>query len=70
MAVVDLFQHAVQLAADPLVLTDTKDLGDFVGGETKQTQFTGALENLVDRKIPPEEEIPTVFDLVQRVIAT
>ena len=36
MAVVELFQHAVQLAANSLVLADAEDLGDLVGGEAKQ----------------------------------
>ena len=52
------------------MLADAEDLGDLVGGETKKTQLAGALENLVDRKIPPEEEISLVLDLVERVLAT
>ena len=34
-----------------------------------QAELAGALENLVDREIPPEEEFPAVLDLVQRVLA-
>ena len=69
MSMIELFQHAVQLAANPLVLADAKDLGDLVGGEAKYSQLTGALEDLVNREIPPEDEITAVFDLVQRVVA-
>jgi len=35
MAVIELFQHTVQLAAQPLVLADAEDLRDLVGGQTK-----------------------------------
>jgi hypothetical protein len=30
---VELFQHAVQLAANSLVLANSEDLGDLVGGQ-------------------------------------
>jgi len=35
MVVIELFQHAVQFAAQPLVLAYPEDLRDLVGGETK-----------------------------------
>jgi hypothetical protein len=35
MPVVEFFQHAVQLAAQSLVLAHPEDLGDGVGGEAK-----------------------------------
>jgi hypothetical protein len=35
MTVVELFQHAMQLAADSLVLAHAEDLGDLVGSEAK-----------------------------------
>src|SRR5207244_5174903 len=54
---------------DSLVLAYTKDLGDFVGGEAKHSQLSRTLEDLVDRGIPPKEEIAAVLDLVQRVVA-
>ena len=65
VAVVELLQHAVQLAAKPLVFADTEDLRDFVGGEAEQTQLTGALEEFVNGEIPPEDEIAAVLCLVQ-----
>src|SRR5919108_420071 len=68
VAMVELFQHAVQLAANPLVFADTEDLGDLVGGEAEQTQLTGALEDLVNWEIAPEDEIAAVLDLIQRVV--
>jgi hypothetical protein len=64
---VEPFQHAVQLAAHPLVLADAEDLGDFVGGEAEYSQLTGALEDLVDGEMAPEDEVAAVLDLIQRV---
>ena len=64
MPMVEFFQHAMQLATDPFVLADTKDLGDLFGGESKHSQLAGALEDLVDRRIPPEDEIAAVLYLV------
>ncbi len=64
MPMVEFFQHAVQLATDPFVLADTKDLGDFFGDESKHSQLAGALEDLADRRIPPEDEIAAVLYLV------
>ena len=69
VSMIELFQHAVQLAAHSLVFADAKDLGDLVGGEMKQFQLAGALEHFVDGEMPPEQEIAAVFDLVQRVLA-
>src|SRR6516225_9375780 len=69
VSMIELFQHAVQLAAHSLVLADAKDLGDLVGGQAEYAQLTGALEDFVDGEIPPEQEIAAVFDLIQRVLA-
>src|SRR3989442_5027840 len=69
MPMVELFQHAVQLATDSLVLAHAEDLSDFVRGEAKHSQLTGAFEDLVDGKVAPKDEIATVLDLVQRVVA-
>jgi hypothetical protein len=69
MPMVEHYQRAVQLAAHSLVLADAKDLGDLVGGETKQSKLAGAFEDFVDGEMPPEQKIAAVFDLVQRVLA-
>src|SRR6516164_6854117 len=55
VSMIELFQHAVQLAAHSLVFADAKDLGDLVGGETKQSQLAGAFEDFVDGEMPPEQ---------------
>ena len=63
MTMIQLFQHAVQLAPDSFVFADTEDRNNLVGGEPKQSQVTGAFE------IPPEQEITAVFDLVDGIVA-
>src|SRR5712691_9498887 len=68
MPVVELFQHAVQFAAESPVLTDAKDLSDDVGGQAKHTQFARALEDLMKGEMPPENKIATVLDLVQGIV--
>ncbi|HYN24199.1 MAG TPA: hypothetical protein VES69_04070, partial [Pyrinomonadaceae bacterium] len=50
------------------MLAHTKDLRDLVGGETRESQLAGALEDLVDWEIAPEDEIAAVLDLIQRVV--
>jgi len=55
----------VELAPDALVFADAKQLGDLVGGQAKHAQFTGALEDLVDREMPPKHPIPGVLDLIE-----
>jgi hypothetical protein len=69
MPMVEFFQHAVHLAADSFVLANAKDLGDLFGGESRHSQLTGTLEDLVDWKIPPEDEIAAVLDIVIRPVA-
>jgi hypothetical protein len=70
VAVVDRFQHAVELAAESRVFPDPKDLGDDVGGQPEYAQFAGAFEDLVNREMAPKDEIATVLDLVQGVLAS
>ena len=63
MAVLDLVddrgQLAMHAATDPLA----EDRADLVGAEPPQTQLTAALEQLVDRKATPEDEVAAVLDL-------
>jgi hypothetical protein len=67
MSMVEFLEHRVQSAAEPLVLAHAEDLSDDVGRQAEHPQFTRALEDLVDREMAAEDEIPTVLDLVQRV---
>src|SRR3989454_9470820 len=61
MSMVEFLQHRVQFAAEPLVLAHAEDLGDDVGRQAEHPQFTRTLEDLVDRKMAAEDEIPTVM---------
>src|ERR1700674_1193927 len=69
VTMVDLFQHAVELAPKALVFADAKDLGDLVGAETEHAQFTRSLEDLVDREMPPKHKISAQFNLIERIVA-
>ena len=49
--------------------SSTKDLADAVGGDSPQADFTAAFEDLVNREVALEDEVPRVFDLSQGVEA-
>jgi hypothetical protein len=61
MPVVELFQHGVKLAAEPLVFADAKDLRDDVGRQAKHAQFARAFEDLMDRERAAKDEIAAVM---------
>ena len=65
MAVFGALQHAAQFAAEALVQPPAEDLGDAVGAEVQQSQVAGALEQLVNGEVAPEDEVAAVFDLLQ-----
>src|SRR3954451_8798284 len=67
MAVIQLFEHAVQLAAQPAVHPDPKDMSHFICGQAEQAHFAGALKDLVDWEVPFEDEVAAVFGLVDGV---
>jgi hypothetical protein len=50
MAMLDLIDNGSELAAVPAVQAGAEDLGNFVGGEPPQAEFTTSLEQLVDGK--------------------
>jgi hypothetical protein len=64
MAMIELFENAVQFASQPLGYAHPKDLSHLVGGQPEQAHLAGAFENLVDGEIPFEDEVPAVFDLI------
>ena len=41
------------------------DLGDAVGTDPQQTQIAGALEQLMNGKVAPEDQVTLVLDLLQ-----
>jgi hypothetical protein len=67
MAVVKLFEHAVELTAQPFGDAHPEDVGDLIGGQAEESHFAGMLKNLVDREVPLENEIAAVFDLIDGV---
>jgi hypothetical protein len=64
MAMVTTLQHAAQLAADAPVQAPAEDLRDAVGAQAQQAQIAGALEQLVDGEVAPEDQVAAVLDLL------
>src|ERR1700683_2559805 len=58
VAMVELFEHTMQFAAQPLGDAHPEDMSHFVGGQAEQSHFAGALQNLVDGEVPLADEVP------------
>jgi len=69
MAMLDLFECAVQLSFELLGYAAAEDLRDFVGGDFPEAHLAGALEDFVNREIPFKNEIAAEFDLLNGVEA-
>src|SRR5690348_8065197 len=69
MAMVDLLQRALEFAAPPPADPKTEDLSDFVGQQSKQTHIARTFEQFMNREVAPEDEIPAVLDLLNRMVA-
>ena len=65
MAMFDPFQDGGELTWDSLVEAKAKHLGELVGGKAEQPEVAGALEEFMDGEVSSEDEVATVFDLLQ-----
>jgi len=65
MAMFGALQHAGQLTGDTLVQAPAEDLRDAVSAEPQQPEVAGALEQLMDGEIAPEDQVAAVLDLLQ-----
>src|SRR3970282_1048424 len=63
MSVLYLIDDGGELAAEPLVQPHAEDLADPVRRQPPEADFTASLEDLVDREVALEDEIPAVLDL-------
>ena len=70
MAMLDLLEERLQLAAEPLGEPEPVDLRDFVGRQPQQSEVAGALEEFANRAVTPKDQIPAVLDLLERVVTT
>jgi hypothetical protein len=61
MAVLDLLKDGSELSGQPFVQPHAEDLADAVGSESPESDLTTALEDLVDREMALEDEIPAVM---------
>jgi len=69
MAVLDLIDDGGELAAMPAMQAGAEDLGNLVGCEPPQAEFTTSLEQLVDGKVALENKVTSVLDLADGIEA-
>src|SRR5450755_1000366 len=63
VAVLDPIDDRGQFPVQPLVQADAENLTDAVSSEAPQADLAAPLEDLVNREMPLEDEVPAVFDL-------
>jgi hypothetical protein len=69
VAVLDLIDDGGQFAFHLACQPHAEDLADPVGGQPPQSEFAGALEDLVDGEVTLEDKVAAVFDLSDGVEA-
>src|SRR6516162_228110 len=70
MAMVHPFQDGGELTSDSLVETKAEHLRELVGSKAEQSEVAGALEEFMDGEVPSEDDVATIFDLLQGVMAS
>ena len=63
VAVLDLIDYRGEFPVQPFVQADAENLADAVSSEAPQADLAASLEDLVNRKMTLEDEVPAVFDL-------
>jgi hypothetical protein len=58
MAVNQFLEHAVQFAAQPSGDAHPENVGHLVGGQAELSHLAGVFEDLVNREVPLEDEVP------------
>src|ERR1700752_5302012 len=69
MAMVHPFQDGGELTSDSLVEAKAEQMRELVGREAEQAEVAGALEEFMDGEVASEDEVATVFDLLQGIMA-
>jgi hypothetical protein len=67
MPLVDPLKQGVEVSLEAFGETLAKDLGDLIGGQIQEAQFTGAFEELVDREGFAKDKVQTILDLAEGV---
>ena len=62
MPLFQLVEGGMQLPLEPFGQAQAKQLGDLLGGEQPEPELAGALEDLVDREAPLEDEVAAVLE--------
>src|SRR4029453_8737158 len=63
VALFDLINHGCEFPVQSPVQPDAEDLADAVRRQAPQADFAASLKDLMNRKVPFENEIPAVLDL-------
>src|ERR1700728_718759 len=63
MAMLDLIDDRGQFPMQPFVQAHAEDLADPIRRQTPEADFTASFEDLVNREVTLENEIPAVLDL-------
>jgi hypothetical protein len=63
MAVLDSVDNGSELAAHPAVEACAEDFGDFVGGQSPQSELAAPFEQLVDGEVAFKDEVTAILDL-------
>lgn len=65
MAMLDVLEERLQFAAQSLGEAEPEDLRDLVGRQAQEADVARAFEQLVDREVAPEDQVPAVLDLLE-----
>jgi len=66
---VDPFKGGMELSLELAGNALTKDLRDLLGGQFNEAEFTGSLEEFVDRKGFAKDKVQAIFDLAEGIEA-
>jgi hypothetical protein len=69
MAMLDLIDDRGEFSMQPFVQPHAKDLADPIRRQTPEADFAASFEDLVNREVTLENEIPAVLDLREGVKA-
>ena len=67
---VDAFKSGMELAFRMPGDALTEDLRDFLGGQFKETEFTGTFKEFVDGKGSARDKVQTIFNLSEGIKPT
>src|SRR4030042_2243200 len=64
---VDAFESSIEFSLEMPGNALTEDLRDLLGGQFKETEFTGTFEEFVDGKGFAKDKVQTIFNLTEGI---